>query len=81
MKRALIVGAGLGGLAAAARLSKQGWQVHVFDRRSGPGGKAFTANRGGYRFDTGPSNLTLVPVFEELFRDCGADFQIGRAHV
>jgi phytoene desaturase len=73
-KRALIVGAGLGGLATAARLSNQGWQVEVFDRRSGPGGKAFTANRGGYRFDTGPSNLTLVPVFEELFRDCGADF-------
>ena len=74
MKRtAIVIGAGLGGLATAARLQSAGYQVTVFDRREGPGGKAYTQAIGPYRFDTGPSLLTLLPVFERLFRDVGRD--------
>lgn len=72
-RKAIVVGAGLGGLATAVRLQAAGYQVMVFDRRSGPGGKAFTQEIGPYRFDTGPSLLTLLPVFERLFRDIGRD--------
>ncbi|MFP4303048.1 MAG: 1-hydroxycarotenoid 3,4-desaturase CrtD [Spirochaetaceae bacterium] len=67
-----IVGAGLGGLAAALRLAASGWEVSVFEKQEGPGGKAFSEKLGGYRFDTGPSLLTLAAVFEELFSATGA---------
>lgn len=67
-----IVGAGLGGLAAALRLSAAGWKVVLFEKQEGPGGKAFSERIGGYRFDTGPSLLTLATVFEELFHATGA---------
>ncbi len=70
--RAAVVGAGLGGLSAAMRLAAEGWEVVVFEKQAGPGGKAFTEEIGGYRFDTGPSLLTLAPVFEELFGSTGA---------
>ncbi|WP_018527721.1 phytoene desaturase family protein [Alkalispirochaeta alkalica] len=70
---ALIIGAGLGGLAAALELASRGWRVQVLDQRSGPGGKAFTEHLGPYRFDTGPSLLTLLPVFDELFALTGVD--------
>ena len=67
-----IVGAGLGGLAVALRLSAAGWKVQLFEKQEGPGGKAFSERIGGYRFDTGPSLLTLATVFEELFEATGA---------
>jgi phytoene desaturase len=65
--RAAVIGAGLGGLAAAVELRSRGWDVHVFEKQSGPGGKAFTNRLDGFRFDTGPSLLTLPEVFDELF--------------
>lgn len=67
-----IVGAGLGGLAGALRLAASGWKVTLFEKQAGPGGKAFTEQIGAYRFDTGPSLLTLASVFEELFEATGA---------
>lgn len=67
-----IIGAGLGGLAAALRLSAAGWEVVLFEKQEGPGGKAFSERIGEYRFDTGPSLLTLATVFEELFEATGA---------
>jgi phytoene desaturase len=70
--RVAIVGAGLGGLAAALRLSAAGWEVVLFEKQEGPGGKAFSEQIGAYRFDTGPSLLTLASVFEELFEATGA---------
>lgn len=66
-----VIGAGLGGLAAAARLARQGCRVHVFERTDGPGGKAGSVSRNGFRFDTGPSLLTMEWVFRELFEFCG----------
>lgn len=67
-----VVGAGLGGLATAIRLATAGYAVTVYEKQSGPGGKAFSETIGDYRFDTGPSLFTLKPVFEELFSDAGA---------
>lgn len=70
-----IVGAGLGGLAAAIELAAAGMEVEVFDARPGPGGKAFTERLGEWRFDTGPSLLTLVAVFRDLLSVAGESLE------
>jgi len=54
MSRLVVIGAGLGGLAAAARLAAAGHQVSVFDSAPTVGGKLGTLERDGFTFDTGP---------------------------
>jgi phytoene dehydrogenase-like protein len=55
LKKAIIVGAGVGGLATALRLKAQGLDVLVIENNSYPGGKLSSFNLGKYRFDAGPS--------------------------
>ena len=71
MKKVIVIGAGMGGLAAAARLAKAGFEVEIFE--SGPriGGKCRTEWFGDYAFDTGPTLLTLPAVFKDLFKKSG----------
>lgn len=64
-----IIGSGLGGLAIAIRLAKKGHKVRVFEKNPGPGGKINTITMGNYRFDTGPSLLTLPELIDELLAD------------
>jgi phytoene desaturase len=71
MARIVVIGAGLGGLAAAARLHALGHRVTLCEQSGSVGGKLGTYSRGGYRFDTGPSLLTLPAVFSELFAATG----------
>lgn len=71
-RRAVVVGAGLGGLAAAIRLAARGWVVEVVEAHGSAGGKAGTAEVDGVVFDTGPSVLTLPEVFDATFRDAGS---------
>ncbi|GAA4960743.1 phytoene desaturase family protein [Actinoplanes utahensis] len=66
MRDIVVIGAGVGGMAAALRLASAGHRVTVFERSAQPGGKLAVFERDGYRFDTGPSLLTLPQVFEEL---------------
>ncbi len=73
MKKVAVVGAGFGGMACAARLARDGYDVRVYDQQSGPGGKAGSKLIKGYRFDTGPSLLTMKEEFESLFSYCGED--------
>lgn len=73
-KKAVIVGAGLGGLATAVRLAHSGWNVTVLEQGSSPGGKLNRFERAGHTFDTGPSLITLPHVFERLFNIGGVDF-------
>jgi phytoene desaturase len=70
-KRVAVVGAGLGGLSAAALLAKAGYSVDVFDRLPYAGGKAGSRSLGAYRFDTGPSLFTMPWVFEDFFASLG----------
>jgi len=67
MAGAIVIGAGLGGLAAAIHLRLAGWKVLVCERNAELGGKAGRVSWDGYRFDTGPSVLTLPQVIEDLF--------------
>lgn len=69
MSEIVVIGAGVGGLAAAARLAAAGHRVTVHERAAQPGGKLAVYERDGYRFDTGPSLLTLPQVFDDLDLD------------
>lgn len=66
-----IIGAGIGGLAAALRLSHRGLRVTVFERHSAPGGKMRTVPSVAGPVDAGPTVLTIKPVFDSLFADVG----------
>jgi phytoene desaturase len=71
MKKALIVGSGIAGLATSIRLAAKGYQVEVFEANSYPGGKLSQIEVSGYRFDAGPSLFTLPELVEELFQIAG----------
>lgn len=71
MAKISVIGAGIGGMSAAARLAKQGHQVTVFENSDQSGGKCRTEWFGDYAFDTGPSLLTLPAVFRDLFLKTG----------
>lgn len=71
MKRAVVVGAGVGGLTTALRLLRQGWQVTVLEKNARPGGRLGRIEHGGYRFDIGPTILLMPDVFHQLFADLG----------
>ena len=66
-KKAIIIGSGIAGLAAAIRLAVKGYEVEVFESNSYPGGKLSEINLNGYRFDAGPSLFTLPGLVDELF--------------
>lgn len=65
--KALVVGAGFGGIAAALRLRAKGYEVSLIDRCAGLGGRAQVFERGGFRHDAGPTVITAPFLFEELF--------------
>lgn len=66
-----VVGAGLGGLAAACTLAARGYRVRLFEHNPWPGGKAAVWEQGGFRFDMGPTILTLPSVFRRIFAEAG----------
>ena len=70
-KSVIVIGAGMGGMAAAARLAKRGHKVKVFEAASFAGGKCRTEDISGFSFDTGPSLLTLPAVYRDLFVKTG----------
>jgi phytoene desaturase len=70
-KKIAVIGAGLGGMSAAIRLVHHNAEVHVHERISLPGGKAGELYGNGFRFDTGPSLLTMPFVIDELFLNAG----------
>ncbi len=69
--RAVIIGAGFGGLAAAIRLAVRGYRVTVVDRLDQAGGRARVFRQDGFTFDAGPTVVTAPFLFEELWSLCG----------
>ncbi len=67
----VVIGAGLGGLSAACHLAGLGHEVVVLEAGSVPGGRAGTAERAGFRFDTGPTVLTMPHLIEQCFAAVG----------
>lgn len=73
MKRVVIIGAGMGGLAAALRLRDMGCDVTVLEKQQRPGGRSNVFQEGGFRVDIGPTVLVMKDVFEETYRAIGRD--------
>lgn len=70
-KKALVLGAGFGGLASAAYLARDGFEVEVIERHDGPGGRARVWEEQGFTFDMGPSWYLMPEVFEHFFMQFG----------
>jgi diapolycopene oxygenase len=70
-KKAIVIGAGLGGISAAISLTQEGYDVSLFEKNSKIGGKLNFHTEGGYTFDLGPSILTLPHLFSRLFERSG----------
>jgi len=74
-KRIGIVGSGVGGLATAARLSRQGFGVEVFEKLPECGGRNHMLEDKGFKFDMGPSFVLMPDLFEEVFSYCGLNLK------
>ncbi|QTN24663.1 phytoene desaturase [Rhizobacter sp. AJA081-3] len=72
--KAIVIGSGFGGLAAAIRLSCRGYHVEVFEKLDGPGGRAYVWKQDGFTFDAGPTIVTAPFMLEELWALCGRKF-------
>jgi len=71
--KAIVIGSGFGGLAAAIRLSVKGYDVTVLEKLDAPGGRAYVFHQDGYTFDAGPTMVTAPALFEDLWRLCGRE--------
>jgi len=69
--RAVVIGSGLGGLAAAVRLGARGYRVTVLEKLDAPGGRAQQFAQDGFTFDAGPTIVTAPFLLEELWALCG----------
>ncbi len=69
--RAIVIGSGFGGLAAAVRLSCKGYRVTVLEKLGGLGGRAGVWRQDGFTFDAGPTIITAPFMLEELWALCG----------
>ena len=65
----VVIGAGIGGLAVAARLAHAGWKVTVFEKQDKPGGRVGSVVHQGFHFDTGPTLYLMPEVFDQTFSD------------
>ena len=68
---AIVIGSGVGGLAAAIRLRVRGYRVTVLEKLDAPGGRAYVHRQDGFTFDAGPTIITAPFLFEELWTLCG----------
>lgn len=68
MKKVVVIGAGIGGLASAALLAKKGYKVTLLEKNSSPGGRAMQLKAKGFTYDMGPSWYLLPDVFNNFFK-------------
>lgn len=71
MKQVVIIGSGMGGLAAALRLAHQGFEVTICEKQPRPGGRSNVLLEKGFRVDIGPTILVMKEAFEDTYRSIG----------
>lgn len=70
-KKAVVIGAGLGGIATAGRLARQGYDVTVYEKNAKPGGRCDQLVRDGHRFDVGATLFLMPEIFAETYEALG----------
>lgn len=70
-KKTIIIGSGLGGLATALRLNNAGYEVTIIEKYSSAGGRLNVLQKDGFKFDLGPSFMSMTYEFDELFKSIG----------
>lgn len=74
-KQVIIIGAGLGGMASAIILAARGYSVRIYEKNSHAGGKLNFLEKDGFRFDLGPSILSMPYIVQDLFSLAGKRFE------
>jgi phytoene desaturase len=70
-KPAVVIGAGIGGIATAIYLAKNGYNVDIYEKNSSPGGRCGRLIRDGHRFDLGATMLIMPGIYREVFQSLG----------
>jgi len=70
-EKVIVIGSGFGGLSAAARLAARGFEVEIFEKLNKPGGRAYVFEMDGFKFDAGPTVITVPFLFDEIFEMAG----------
>jgi phytoene desaturase len=70
-RRAVVIGSGFGGLAAAIRLRMRGYETTILEMRDKPGGRAYVFEDRGFIYDAGPTIITAPFLIDELFELAG----------
>src|SRR5574342_141485 len=71
----IVIGAGVGGIAAAAHVARRGVKVKVLEKNSRPGGRCDRFSRDGHHFDTGPTLLVMPLLYEAEFAALGTSLR------
>jgi phytoene desaturase len=77
-KTAVIIGAGIGGIATAVYLAKNGYQASVYEKNSLPGGRCGQLIRDGHRFDLGATMLLMPGIYRQVFGELGISLDEGK---
>jgi phytoene desaturase len=77
-KTAVIIGAGIGGIATAVYLAKNGYRVSVHEKNLSPGGRCGQLIREGYRFDLGATMLIMPGIYRQVFCELGISLGLGK---
>ena len=77
----IVIGAGCGGITAAALLAREGRKTLVLEQSDKIGGCCSTYERSGYRFDVGATILEIITPFERAFERLGTTFQLSPIHI
>jgi phytoene desaturase len=77
-KTAIIIGAGIGGIATAVYLAKNGYQASIYEKNSSPGGRCGQLIRDGHRFDLGATMLLMPGIYRQVFGELGISLDEGK---
>jgi phytoene desaturase len=77
-RTAIIIGAGVGGISTAAFLSRNGYNVSIYEKNSSPGGRCSQLVRNGHRFDLGATMILMPGIYHDIFKSLGIRLEEGK---